>query len=84
MPDRSKRMIQTKRDTLVLQVWGLGERLTTSHRLETWNEATNGGAIEEEEEEEEEPFKKGPNNNCWGTLSEVKRTHCNIQFLWNY
>jgi hypothetical protein len=26
------------------QGWVLGERLTTSHRLETWNQASNGGA----------------------------------------
>jgi hypothetical protein len=33
MPDRSKVMTQTKRDTLVpLPGWGLGVRLTTSRR----------------------------------------------------
>jgi hypothetical protein len=30
MPDRSRVMTQTKRDTLALQVGGLGMRLTTS------------------------------------------------------
>jgi hypothetical protein len=30
MPDRSKVMTQTKRDNLVLQVLGWGERLITS------------------------------------------------------
>jgi len=32
MPDRSRVMTQTKRDTLVLQVGGLGVGLTTPHR----------------------------------------------------
>jgi hypothetical protein len=32
MPDRSTGRSQTKWDTLVLQVGGLGVRLTTSHR----------------------------------------------------
>jgi hypothetical protein len=31
MPDRSRGRSQTKRDTPVLQVWGLGVRLTVSH-----------------------------------------------------
>ena len=31
MPDRSRMMTQTKRDTLVLQVWGFGVGLTTPH-----------------------------------------------------
>jgi hypothetical protein len=32
MPDKSKVMTQTKRDTLVLQVGRLGARLTNPHR----------------------------------------------------
>jgi hypothetical protein len=32
MPDRSRVMTQTKRDTLVLPGWGLGVRLTTPPR----------------------------------------------------
>jgi hypothetical protein len=31
MPDRPRVMTQTKRDTLVLQVWGFGVGLTTPH-----------------------------------------------------
>ena len=31
MPDRSKVMTQTKRDTLVLPSWGFGVGLTTPH-----------------------------------------------------
>jgi hypothetical protein len=39
MPDMSRGRRQMKRDTLVLQVWGLGVRLTTSHR---WREKNAG------------------------------------------
>jgi hypothetical protein len=31
MPDRSRVMTHTKRDTLVLQFWGFGVGLTTPH-----------------------------------------------------
>jgi hypothetical protein len=43
MPDRSRVMTQTKRDTLVLQVGGFGVRLTTPPHKKYCYETSRGG-----------------------------------------